>query len=70
MNRATLCRLERRLSPRADGLVHSIVAMLETPHGLRCDVCGQVHATADEAERIHGGPGVLVVVERIRRASP
>ena len=65
MNRAALQRLERRLLPQPDGLTRSIVAMLETPEGLRCDACGQVHATEADAERAHGGLGVLIVVERI-----
>ncbi len=65
MNRAALCRLERRLSPHPDGLNHAIVSMLETSEGLRCDACGQVHATDADAERAHGGPDVLIVVERI-----
>ena len=65
MNRAKLSRLERRLLPRPDGLNHTIVAMLETPEGLRCDACGQVHATEADAERAHGGPGVLILIERI-----
>ena len=65
MNRAALCRLERRLSPRADGLTHAIVCLTETPQGLRCDACGRVHATEADAERAHPEPGTLLVVERI-----
>ena len=65
MNRAAIQRLERRFSPRPDVPTRSIVALLETPEGLRCDACGQVHPTEADAERAHGGPGVLIVVERI-----
>ena len=65
MNRAALCRLERRLSPHPDGLNHAIVSMPETPQGLRCDACGRVHATEADAERAHPEPGTLLLVERI-----
>lgn len=65
MIKATLLRLERRLVPKPDGVVHTLVAMREPPEGLRCEVCGGVHADLPEAERIHGGVGVLLVVERV-----
>lgn len=68
MNRATIRRIERRLLPQPDGITRSIVAMLETPEGLLCDACGKVHATEADAERAHGGPGVLLLVERIVEA--
>ena len=65
MNRATLRRIERRLLPQSDGLTHSIIAMMETPKGLLCDACGKIHGTEADAERAHGGPGVLLLAERI-----
>lgn len=68
MNRAALCRIERRLLPQPDGIARSIVAMLETPEGLLCDACGKLHATEADAERAHGGPFVLLLVERIVEA--
>ena len=65
MSRATVKRLRRLFSPPGDGITRKLVSCREDAGGALCGECGQVHADADEVERLHGGPGVLVVVERV-----
>ena len=65
MNRATVKRLERLLTPPEDGTIRKLVSCLETTEGYVCHECGAIHATTAEVEAAHGGPGVGIIVERV-----
>lgn len=65
MNLATVKRLEKALAVD-DGTTRMIVGLQDAPGGgFFCDACGKIHATTEEAERAHPGPGVLFVHETI-----
>lgn len=65
MNRAAIRRLIRHLNPPGSGITRKLVACLETSEGVLCHECGAVHATVEEFEQLHGGPGIGVIVERV-----
>jgi hypothetical protein len=65
MNRAGVKRLRRLFNPASDGITRKLVACEPCAGGVLCGECGAVHADAEEVERLHGGPGVLVIEERI-----
>lgn len=70
MNRATVKRLEKALAAD-DNVTRKIVGLQDAPGGgFLCDDCGEIHATMEDAERAHPGPGVLFVHETIVGAAP
>ena len=69
MNRAAVLRLERLFNPPGDGINRKLVSCRPTAEGVLCHECGAVHADAAEVERLHGGPGVLVIVEQVVEAA-
>ena len=64
MSRATIKRLEKMLAPH-DGMTREIVGLIETEGGHRCETCGALHATVEDAKRAHPGPGILFLMIRV-----
>ena len=68
MNRATVKRLEKALAVD-DNVTRKLVSCLQVENGVECHECGAIHADVAEVERLHGGPGVLIVVEQVVEAA-
>lgn len=69
-HRLRILNIEKALCLRHNNIPYVFVGLYQTAEGVACEACGGIHADIEAAEKAHGGPGVLFIIEEIVEARP